>query len=413
MENSGLYDVICVGLGAHGSAILADLARNGQKVLGIERQSISPHPFGSSHGHSRIIRLAYFEDPVYVSLLKRSLALWKELSHRSSTPLLHLTGGLMIGKPESTVIRGTLASIQAHNLPHEVLTANDIRMRYGSVFEPDDEDVGLFEETAGYLVPELCIRTCLTVATDHHATLRYGEAVCGWCRQSNGHYEVHATAGDGKMIKYVTKKLVLAVGAWAPELLAPLSAILPPLHVVRRVQYWYRPCERQHDALFSRIPIYIWDQGRQGGSFYGFPLQGGAGGSVKVALHQLSDPSSQICGPDTINRLVSDEEKHDIRTLLQQRIPILGEAELVETETCMYTMTPNEHFLIDYHPDHPRDVVIVSACSGHGFKFATVIGEIVCELVTKGHTTHDISLFSIERHRAFTEKNDSTHSVIS
>jgi sarcosine oxidase len=402
-----VYDCVVIGLGAHGAATVAALANSGHKVLGIDRQSTSPHRYGSSHGQSRIIRLAYFEDPTYVSLLKRSLELWKELSHQSPTPLLHLTGGLMMGKPESTVIVGTLASIQAHNLPHEILTAEDIRRRYPSVFMPDDDDIGLFEETAGYLIPELCISAFLTGAIDHGATLRFGETVCGWSKQSNGghHYEVYTTAGEDKKMTYIAKKVVIAAGAWMPQLLAPLSAVLPPLHVVRRVQYWYRPLERQHDELFSRIPIYIWDQGAAGGgSFYGFPLQQGTGG-VKVALHQLSDPdlSSQICDPDTIDRVVSDEEKHVMRTLLQRRIPLLGDAELAETETCMYTMTPNEHFLLDFHPDFKNDVVIVSACSGHGFKFATVIGEIVCDLITKEQTVHDVSLFSIERHRAFRE----------
>ena len=200
---SDSFDVTVIGLGAHGSASASALSATHHRVLGLERQPYSPHTEGSSHGHSRIIRLAYFEDYRYVPLLQRSLELWKELDRAEATGgLLHLCGGLMIGKPgihnayslllshisslpfflslhpDSVVIRGTLESIRVHNLPHQLLTASQIRERF-SVFAPDDSDVGVFEDTAGFLVPELCIRAFLVAATRHGATLHFGETVTG------------------------------------------------------------------------------------------------------------------------------------------------------------------------------------------------------------------------------------------
>ena len=314
----------------------------------------------------------------------------------------------MMGSPSSSVIKGTLRSVQEHSLPHQVLTAADIRARYGSVFTPSDETIGVFEESAGYLVPELCLEAFLRNATAHGATLRFGETVVNWAtRTASGLYEVATDAGR----TYLAKKVVLAAGAWTPHLLktSPSLPLPPPLlHVVRRVQYWMAPPARPEvAAALANIPIYIWDVGSEG-SFYGFPASGGGSSSssnsssssstVKVALHQVADADAHRCDPDHIDRVVTPQEQQQMKALLRGRLPALQDADVVDAKTCMYTMTPDEHFLLDFHPAHGPDVVVVSCSSGHGFKFSSVIGEIVADLIITGRTTHDISLFSFMRH---------------
>jgi sarcosine oxidase len=342
--------------------------------------------------------VAYFEDPRYVPLLQRSLELWQELSASASEgALLHLCGGLMLGSPSSAVIEGTLRSVREHSLPHKLLTAADIREWYGSVFTPSDDIVGVFEESAGYLVPELCLLAFIRTATASGATLRFGEAVTGWSsRTASGLYEVATEAGQ----TYLAKKIVLAAGAWTPRLLQASPSIPPLLHVVRRVQYWLAAPTRPEDAAaLSNIPIYIWDVGDAGSAnFYGFPAASSSGGGVKVALHQMADPDAHRCDPDSVDRAVSPAEVLQMKELLRGRMPTLQDADVIDTMTCVYTMTPDEHFLLDFHPAHGSDVVVVSCCSGHGFKFCTVIGEIVADLVATGHSRHDISLFSFARH---------------
>ena len=383
------YDYIVVGLGGHGSAAIAHLSKRGGTCLGLERFARESHSHGSSHGRSRIIRQAYFEAPQYVPLLKRAFELWRELqgsaASRPDHPLLTMTGGLMIGMPDSVVVKGTLASVRTHKLPHQVLTAQQIRQRFPG-FAPRDDEIGVLETEAGYLIPELCVQAHCAVAESHGAELRFAEPLISWSddAETGG---VAVQTGQGR---YTARKIVLAVGAWAPELYG--REIDVRLHAARRVLYWFSP--RVATDVFDQQPVYIWDLGAAG-NFYGFPRQAGPPGGVKVAMHYV-DPSVQTeCTPETVDRSVSAREEAAMRAVLKDRIPLL-DGDLVATATCMYTNTPDEHFLIDWHPQCADKVLLASPCSGHGFKFCSVVGEIIADLLMDGATSHDIDFFRLK-----------------
>jgi sarcosine oxidase len=320
-------DVIVIGLGGHGSAAAAHLASRGIRVIGIE-QFPPAHSKGSSHGHSRIIRQAYFEDPRYVPLLKRSFELWRQLQKDSGTQLLCMTGGLMIGDPSTSVIRGTLASVRKHNLQHKILTSAQIHHMY-PVFNPRPNEIGVLEEEAGYLIPEACITAHVEQASKFGAQLYFETKAYHWSVDADGKVTVITDKG-----KFVSDHLILSVGAWAQQMYA--GSLRLPLKVERRVLYWFEP--KQDAQSFSRIPVYIWDTGRQGENFYGFPTQPGVPG-VKVAYH-LMDPKDRdqsVCTADTVQRSVSDTETIRIRDVLADRMPALP-GTITSTATCMYVI---------------------------------------------------------------------------
>ncbi|GMH98725.1 hypothetical protein TrVE_jg474 [Triparma verrucosa] len=397
------YDAIVVGVGAHGSSILDTLARRGLKVLGIEKYSIA-HANGSSHGNSRIFRTAYIEDPRYVPLLKRSLELWHELQdYRNNTAdltpatVINMTGGLMIGDPNSGVVQGTLASVQRHNLEHKLMTAEEIRSTWGGVFAVRDNEVGILDQSSGYIVPEAAIETMVHRAVAHGADLKTGTTVASW-REEADKFIVTTDTGE----TFTAKKGILSVGAWANE----VYGMNDVLHVERRVLHWFKPLEPQTIQSFSSIPVWIWQydygSGKQGSAIYGFPHQPNYPHSegVKVARHGLGEVGTGgtrdnvVTEPNTLDRDVEEGEINLMRKILKPLLPGLA-GDSIGTEVCMYTMTPNEDFLID----SKNSVVYVSPCSGHGFKMASVIGEIVADLVTTGRTVFDISFMSIEEIR--------------
>ena len=372
-----MYDTIIIGLGGMGSAAAFHAAQRGQRVLGIE-QFTPAHANGSSHGHSRIIRQAYFEDPAYVPLLKRAFTLWEELASHADEDLLHLTGGIMLGHPDSDVIQGTLASIHTHQLPHRIYTASDIRNNFPAL-TPSDDTIAVGETRAGYVVPEATVRTHLRLATAHGATLHFQERVLSWHVEPDHTVRVRTDRGD-----YQARTLIISAGAWASQLLAQLGL---PLRVERRVLCWFEPHGGYEPFNEAHFPIYIWDCG-DGVSFYGFPYQPGTKG-VKVAIHTVGE----LCTPETINRQLTPNDTAHLQSLLASRIPALT-GPLVDSATCMYTLTPDEHFIIAHHPEH-ANVIVASPCSGHGFKFTPVIGEILADLAIHGQTAHDIRLFAM------------------
>jgi sarcosine oxidase len=358
--------VIVIGLGGMGSAAAAHLAARGTHVIGIERFTPA-HDHGSSHGRSRIIRQAYFEDAQYVPLLLRAYELWRELD----PSLLHLTGGLMIGAPDSDVVTGSLASARTYGLAHEVLDAAEIRRRF-PVLTPGDDVIALYEPMAGFVNPEECTLAHLAHATKHGAELHFEEAVTSWNATANG---VRVTTTRAT---YEADRLVIAPGAWAPELLADLHV---PFTIERQGLFWFDA------AGFDPFPIYIWELDRTV-HFYGFPADAVG---VKVALYHGGD----VCTPETIDRSVRAEEVERIHAILSSRIPTLT-GPLVDATTCMYTNTPDLHFVLGLHPSH-ANVVVASPCSGHGYKFASVIGEILAGLAIDGATPHAIEAFRPER----------------
>ncbi len=371
---SGPYDVILIGLGGMGSAAAYQLSRRGKKVLGLERFTPA-HDQGSSHGKSRVIRQAYFEDPAYVPLLLRAYELWEQLERDSGLHLLTITGGLMVGGEQSRTFAGSLRSARQWRLPHEVLNATDIRRRF-PVMEPTHELMGFYEAKAGFVHPEDSVRAHLQQAIAHGAELRFSEPALGWVADASG---VKVTTERGI---YEAEKLILAPGAWAPELMTDLEL---PFTITRQILYWFEPRGGSAPFRIGAFPIYIWEMD-DGVQFYGFPQQAGVPG-VKVAFFYRG----LRCDPNTVDRSVSDGDVARMREALTPRIPAL-DSELLNTATCFYTELPDHHFIVALHPRH-ANVVLASPCSGHGYKFCSVVGEILADLATDGHTHHAIDLF--------------------
>jgi sarcosine oxidase len=346
-----------------GSAAAAHLASRGQRVLGLE-QFQPAHDQGSSHGRSRVIRLAYFEHPAYVPLLRRAYDLWRRLERDTGRRLLQITGGLMLGAPDSDVVAGSLRSAREHSLAHELLDAAAIRRRFPP-FDPQPGTVGFYESEAGVLFPEEAIRAHLDVAVDHGARVHFDEPVEQWQVTASGTVEVRTTSA-----RYEARRLVIAPGAWASQLFQ-LPAL--PLAVEPQTLYWFNPAGGPDPFAADRFPIYIWDLG-DGVQFYGFPADDD--GRVKVAFFRTRN---------------GDEPS--LRSALAARMPSLASGALVATASCKYTLTPDHHFVVGRHPHHEQ-VVIASPCSGHGYKFAAVIGEILADLAIDGGTRHAIDLFS-------------------
>jgi sarcosine oxidase len=367
-------DVIVIGLGAMGGATLRALSRRGLRVVGLDRFA-PPHDHGSSHGASRIIREAYFEDPRYVPLVQRAFLLWEELARESGASLLSRTGGLMIGPREGVLVSGALRSATEHRLPHEVLDAATIHARVPA-FRPDSEWNAVWEPNDGVLKPEAGIAAFLQSAARHGAEIRTGETVEGWSADGEG---VRVTTRRGVLR---AERAVLAAGAWMPRLVPEL-----PLQVTRQLLFWFETIGARgaHDA--GSCPISIWEHA-PGRFFYSFPRDERG---VKVAIHMEGAPAD----PDRLDREVRPDEVAAIRTLVQRYMPFAS-GPLVGSAVCMYTNTPDGHFIVDRHPEHDR-VMVVSACSGHGYKFAPAIGEAVSDLIVEGWTRHDLGLFGIRR----------------
>lgn len=369
------YDVIVLGLGGMGSSALYHLAQRGERVLGLE-QFEPAHSLGSSHGQSRIIRQAYFEDPAYVPLLLRAYENWAAVERQSGKQLLTKTGGLLVGQPSSAVIKGATQSAQEWQLAHELLSAAEIRQRFPA-FAPRPEEVGLFEPEAGALNPEESILTHLELAVRAGAEVRFGKPVLEWQALSGGGVLVKTPEGE-----FTAERLVITAGAWLGKLAPEISL---PLQVERNVMHWFEPL-----APAADLPVYIVER-PDVPLFYGFPDLGGHG--PKAALHH----SHVLTTPTAIDRTVAPGEGEELQRIVADWMPgVIGS--IKRSAACMYTNTPDEHFVIGRHPLHEQ-VVIAGGFSGHGFKFVSVVGEILADLATTGSTTHPIGLFSPTRFR--------------
>ncbi len=378
MVKSRSYDAIVVGLGAMGSATLFHLAKRGLRVLGLEQFSPG-HTLGSSHGDSRIIRETYFEHPLYVPLVQRAHQLWRELEELSGQSLMKITGGLMIGPPDGMVVAGTLRSAREHHLPHEILTAAEVEKRF-PLFRLEPGIVAVLDPRAGYLDPEACNRAYVDAARAAGAETRFDVPVLEWAAEGDG---VRVTTGKGE---YLANLLVLAGGAWNGELARELAL---PLAIERQAVVWFEPHERGGEYESERFPIYAYEF-KAGTICYGFPrLPRGVKASVMHDGAIVADPSS-------VRRTVVDDEVISLRAALRPVLPALSEAPVCETAVCLFTNTPDHDFIIDFHPRHPQ-VLISSPCSGHGFKFASALGELQAELVTTGKSRFDLSPFRLDR----------------
>jgi sarcosine oxidase len=376
------HDTIVLGLGGMGSAAAMHLAGRGQRVLGLE-QFTAPHDRGSSHGHTRVIRQAYFEHPSYVPLLRRAYELWRDLEQATGRELLLLSGGLMMGTGDSEVVAGSLRSAREHGLAHDVLEARDIRRRF-PVFQIPDETVALFERAAGIVFCERAVSAHLEMAARRGADLRFEEPVLKWRATPGGGVEVTTTRGV-----YAADHLVLTPGPWAPTLLADLGV---PFVVERQVLFWFQPPGGVSPFLPDRQPVHIW-QHPSGATPYGFPAVDGPDGGVKIAFYRK--PTSEPCTPESVDRRLRDDDVAGIRSALREYLPSL-DGPLVRAATCLYTLTPDLHFVLGAHPEHPQ-VHVGAGFSGHGFKFCSVVGEVLADRVTTGRSRLDTALFRPDR----------------
>jgi len=372
------FDVVVCGLGAMGTAAAQHLARRGKRVLGIERYA-SGHDRGSSHGRTRIIRLGYFEHPSYVPLLRHAYGLWRDLERAAGRELLHVTGIAEIGPPNGALVKGTLGSARIHDLPHEVIPAPELMRRFRAFRVPPDY-VAVLQPDGGMLEAEGAVTAQLALATAAGAHIRNNE-------------RVRALEPHPNYVRIVTDRgsvdagaAIVTVGPWLPSFLPALGA---PLRVTREVMTWFAPADAQ---LFSpgRTPVFIIES--RHGMHYGIPPHGDIHAGIKVAKHHHRN---EAVDPDAYDRKVSADDEALIRVVLAEHIPAAN-GRLVAAKTCLYTMTPDGDFLIDRLPG-ASNVIVASPCSGHGFKFAPVIGEIVADLATTGATPHDIARFSLRR----------------
>lgn len=358
-----------------GSAAAYHLSLRGQRVVGIDRFS-PPHALGSSHGRSRIIREAYYEDPVYVPLVQRAYALWAELQREASgTSFFLRTGGLMIGPEGCGLVAGSLRSAELNGLEHEVIDARALHRRFPA-FAPLDDMVGVLDPNAGILFPEAIVDAHLRLAEARGAELRRDTKVDGWDREGGVYF---IRAGEETI---TARQLVLAAGPWLRSLVPEL-----PLTVERQVIHWFDPADMLDYFTPQRMPVSIWEL-HNGSHFYTKP---DLGDGVKIGVHH----GGSLVDPDAVDRRISDGEAAYVYDLLRRFVPF-AKGHPREHAVCLYTNTPDQHFIVDRHPAD-SNVFLLSACSGHGFKFSSVLGEITADLLTSGTSTFDLSRFSVRR----------------
>lgn len=350
------------------------LAKRGAKVVCFDRHS-PPHSFGSSHGESRITRTAYFEGPWYVPLLQETFPLWRELERASGERLLTMTGALMIGQPSAEVIGGALAAASEHGLDARLLSASELHRDYPA-HVVSAGDVAVLDAQAGFVRPEAAVTAMIDQLAALGGEVRRGVVVTDVSSRSDG-IEVSTADSADKF-----DAVVIAAGAWTRELVSL------PLTVERQVLAWLE-IERDADWLTpDRFPVFLRETNELG-NIYGFPTLDGV--SMKIARHHDGDTAD----PGGAHRAVTEAELAPLQTFARTYLRGVGER-VTRTAVCMYTNTPDRHFAIDLHPDDPR-VVVISACSGHGFKFAPVIGDIGADLVCEGRTSRDIGRFALAR----------------
>jgi sarcosine oxidase len=376
MPNTVHYDVIVLGVGGMGSAAIYHLAKRGKRVLGIERFDI-PNAMGSSHGVNRIIRLAYWEHPSYVPLLHRSYTLWRDLQATVGEQLLYITGGIDAGPPDSPLVRGSLRSCAMHSLQHEILTSIELSKRFPAFHVPTDT-VAVLQPDAGFVLSERCIVAHVQAALALGAVIHGQEQVVAWEPISGG-----VRVRTARAI-YEAEQLVVTAGAWARAFLPGLAELAVP---ERQVLGWFQPKQPGLFAL-GAFPVFLLQVPE--GFFYGFPVFSVPGFKLGC-FHHLREQVD----PDTLRREAGERDEAVLRSCIQPYFPD-ADGPTMALKVCMFTNTPDEHFIIDRLPDHPQ-VAIAAGFSGHGFKFCSVVGEILADLVARGATDHDIELFRLNR----------------
>ena len=370
------YDCIVIGAGGIGSAALYSLAKRGARVLGLEQYGIA-HDKGSSHGDTRAIRLVYFEHPDYVPLLKAAYDGWERLEADSGKALFGRTGILQAGTDSGEVLSGLLAAANEHDLPMEQLSSEAANARFTG-FDIPASDSAIFDPNGGILKVEECVRAFVDQAIRFGAEIEENASVAHWYRASGA---MVVEAGDKR---YSARRLVIAPGAWAPTLLPELA---PHLQVLKKSLYWFEP-ENDCYHIENGFPVFLFERG--GRTFYGFPALDEKG--LKIAEHSGGKP---IPNPAALDRHVETAELEAVTLALRQYLPRAGH-QLNHHTTCMYTMSRDGHFMVGEYPGMP-DVFVTAGLSGHGYKFASVLGEIMADLVMEGTTAHPIDFLSPSR----------------
>lgn len=370
------FDTIVIGVGGMGSATCYELARRGQRVLGLEQFPLV-HDRGSSHGETRIIRKAYFEHPDYVPLLHRAYELWHDLERSTNRTLFHPTGLVLSGRAEGETIRGARMSAAQYGLELQNFTPDEARRRFPGFEFPDDHDIA-FEPGAGTLFVEACVRAHVDEAIRFGATLQGNEGVTEW---SSDGKTVHVRTG---VREYHARNLVLTAGAWASDLLVELGL---ELKVLRKFVAWF-PIRKNHYLAASGLPTFFYEV--SDGCFYGFPSFDGK--SMKVAEHT---GGQIVVDPGNVDRACNPSDLERLHRFLESQLPNL-DVEPARHSVCLYTMSLDQHFVIDMHPNF-RNVVFAAGFSGHGFKFCPVIGEVLADLVQHGKTSLPVGFLA--RHR--------------
>jgi sarcosine oxidase len=370
------YDAIVLGVGGMGSAALYHLARRGLRVLGIERYNI-PHEMGSSHGLTRIIRLAYYEHPSYVPLLRRAYELWRQLENMVQERLLIITGSIDASPEDGEVFQGSKLSCNLHHLPHEVLDSHELTSRFPGYCLPQ-EIVALYQPDGGFLLSERCIVAHVSAALELGAEVHGQERVLGWEAKGPG-----VEVGTDRE-HYSADRLVICAGAWGATLISELSTLAMP---ERQVLAWFQP---GRPALFRVQSFPVFNMAVAEGRYYGFPMYGIPGFKVG-RYHHLE----QRVDPDQMDREAHREDEEVLRSFTARYFPEAA-GPTMSLKTCLFTNTPDEHFILDLHPAFPQ-VCIAAGFSGHGFKFCSVVGEIMADLAHTGQSRHDLQLFRLGR----------------
>lgn len=392
MERS---DVVVIGLGAMGSACAYQLAKRGVDVTGIDRWT-PPHTFGSTHGDSRVTRQAAGEGPEYVPLVLRSQELWREIEAEAGVDLFTSCGVLMMapqgikaaqhGVPDRFATMVELA--RSFSIPHETFDDEEVVRRYPEI-RLDGSYAAYFEPGGGFVRPEAAVSAQVELAQRHGARMRYAEQVLDVKHEQDGAVVVTDLG------RYAAHQVVIAAGSWIDQVVPGLG-LANLLGVYRQVLYWFSldPAKAQQFAP-DHFPVFVWTFGSQPADYmYGFPAIDGPSGGLKIATELYHETTT----PGGVRREVSAEEtRHMYDHYVAGRFPALH-PEPLRTATCLYTVTPDFHFLIDRHPDHPQ-TLLVSPCSGHGFKHSAAIGESVAQLLTEGRSAIDLSSFTLGRRR--------------
>ncbi|WP_435196060.1 N-methyl-L-tryptophan oxidase [Natronomonas sp. EA1] len=371
------YDAIVVGVGGMGSAATYHLARRGLDVLGLERYDV-PNAMGSSHGETRMIRKAYHESPAYLPLLDRAYELWGELEADHGQQLLYRTGSVAAGPPDSELVAGARAACETHGLDHETYDSAALHERFPG-FDLPEEYEAVYQPDGGFLAAEQCTIAHVDAAHRAGATVRARERVTGWEATETG-VRVETDRGS-----YTAGTLVVAGGAWAPKLLPAFADVLEPQ---RQVMGWFQP-SRPENFTPETFPVFIVDH-EHANPDYGFPRFDAPG--IKVGIHHHFD---ETVDPETMAREPRRADEDAFRAFLGDCLPDAN-GPVLRLSTCLYTNTPDGHFIIDRHPQK-ENVLVACGFSGHGFKFAPVVGEILADLAVDGETDHPVDRFRADR----------------